>query len=95
MVDGLTARHMLLPPVLQDRRGSCVGLGCLFLALADRLGLPAWGVLVPGHFFVQVREAGRACATWSCCAAGRPCPRAGTAQKYGVPSPPAPPTCAR
>jgi regulator of sirC expression with transglutaminase-like and TPR domain len=51
---------VLLPSVLTSRRGSCVGLGTLFLALAEALELPAAGVMMPGHFYVRVRERGRA-----------------------------------
>jgi len=47
---------VLLPSVLERRRGSCVGLGTLFLALADALGWSASGVIRPGHFFARVRE---------------------------------------
>jgi regulator of sirC expression with transglutaminase-like and TPR domain len=86
VVDGLTARHMLLPPVLQDRRGSCVGLGCLFLALADRLRMTAWGVLVPGHFFVQVREAAGV-RNVELLRGGEAMPESWYRQKYGVPTP--------
>jgi regulator of sirC expression with transglutaminase-like and TPR domain len=57
-VDDVDPRFMHLSAVLADRRGSCLGLGALFLALGERLG-PAHGfevagVLVPGHFFVRV-----------------------------------------
>jgi regulator of sirC expression with transglutaminase-like and TPR domain len=53
-------RFMRLAQVLADRRGSCLGLAALYLALGERLG-PAHGfavsgVLVPGHFFVRVGE---------------------------------------
>jgi regulator of sirC expression with transglutaminase-like and TPR domain len=84
VVQGLTARHMLLPPVLQDRRGSCVGLGCLFLALADRLGLNAWGVMVPGHFFVQVRQPGGV-RNVELLRGGEAMPESWYRTKYGVP----------
>jgi regulator of sirC expression with transglutaminase-like and TPR domain len=47
---------VLLPSVLRQRRGNCVGLGTLYLALALALELPASGVLMPGHFFVRVQE---------------------------------------
>ena len=50
-------RYVLLPSVLEHRRGSCVGLGSLFLALADALHWSAAGVLMPGHFYARVREA--------------------------------------
>jgi regulator of sirC expression with transglutaminase-like and TPR domain len=57
-VKEIDPRFMRLTQVLADRRGSCLGLAALYLALGDRLG-PAHGfavngVLVPGHFFVQV-----------------------------------------
>lgn len=44
---------MLLPLVLTKRRGSCLGLGGLYLALGEATGLALAGVLVPGHFFVR------------------------------------------
>jgi regulator of sirC expression with transglutaminase-like and TPR domain len=48
---------VLLPSVLRGRRGSCVGLGGVYLALAEALGLAAHGVLMPGHFYVRQAEA--------------------------------------
>jgi tetratricopeptide (TPR) repeat protein len=56
-VEGTSLRYVLLPSVLEHRRGSCVGLGSLFLALADALRWSAAGVLMPGHFYARVREA--------------------------------------
>jgi tetratricopeptide (TPR) repeat protein len=50
---------VLLPSVVRRRRGSCVGLGTLYLALAEMLGIPSSGVLLPGHFFVRVEERGQ------------------------------------
>jgi regulator of sirC expression with transglutaminase-like and TPR domain len=47
---------VLLPSVLRRRRGNCVGLGTLFLALAETLGWPASGVMMPGHFYVRVGD---------------------------------------
>jgi tetratricopeptide (TPR) repeat protein len=57
-VDDQSLEYVLLPSVLEGRRGSCVGLGSLYLALAERLGLPMHGVLLPGHFFVVLEEQG-------------------------------------
>jgi tetratricopeptide (TPR) repeat protein len=48
-------RFFRLPSVIAARRGSCVGLGALYLALGERLGVPLDGVMVPGHFFVRSR----------------------------------------
>jgi tetratricopeptide (TPR) repeat protein len=56
-VEDTNLRYVLLPSVLEHRRGSCVGLGSLFLALADGLRWSAAGVLMPGHFYARVREA--------------------------------------
>jgi regulator of sirC expression with transglutaminase-like and TPR domain len=58
-VDDTDPRFVLLPSVLKNRRGSCVGLGTLYLALGEALGWPAAGVMVPGHFFVRMDEHGR------------------------------------
>jgi regulator of sirC expression with transglutaminase-like and TPR domain len=57
-VDDTGLAFVLLPPVLKQRRGSCVGLGSLVLALAEQLGWQARGVMVPGHFFVRITEQG-------------------------------------
>jgi tetratricopeptide (TPR) repeat protein len=58
-VEDADLRFVLLPSVLRERRGSCVGLGTLYLALTEALGLPACGVLRPGHFYVRLLEAGK------------------------------------
>jgi tetratricopeptide (TPR) repeat protein len=55
-VDDRDLDFVLLPSVLRHRRGSCVGLGSLYLTLAEALGWRAAGVMVPGHFFVRVGE---------------------------------------
>jgi tetratricopeptide (TPR) repeat protein len=61
-VEDTSLRYVLLPSVLEHRRGSCVGLGSLFLALAEALSWSAggvWsaaGVLMPGHFYARVHE---------------------------------------
>lgn len=44
---------LLLPYVLERRRGHCVGLSTAYLALGYRAGLPLFGVSAPGHFFVR------------------------------------------
>ena len=48
-------RFFRLPSVIAQRRGSCLGLGALYLVVAERLGVGLDGVLVPGHFFVRTR----------------------------------------
>jgi tetratricopeptide (TPR) repeat protein len=53
-------RFFRLSSVIAGRRGSCVGLGALYLVIAERLGIGLDGVMVPGHFFVRGRTgAGR------------------------------------
>jgi tetratricopeptide (TPR) repeat protein len=83
-------RFMLLPPVLASRRGSCVGLGTLYLALAERLGWKAHGVLVPGHFFVRIDEGtaggGAGLRSVELLRQGEAMPESWYRQKYAVPA---------
>jgi regulator of sirC expression with transglutaminase-like and TPR domain len=58
-VEDTDLAYVLLPSVVDRRRGSCVGLGTLYLALAELSGVPVRGVVVPGHFFVRARQAER------------------------------------
>ena len=44
---------LFLHTVLDEKRGYCLSLSVLYLSLAERLGLPMYGVVVPGHFFVR------------------------------------------
>jgi tetratricopeptide (TPR) repeat protein len=44
---------LFLHSVLDKRKGYCLSLSILYLSLAERIGLPLSGVVVPGHFFVR------------------------------------------
>ena len=44
---------LFLHSVLDRKRGYCLSLSILYLSLGERLGLPLYGVVVPGHFFVK------------------------------------------
>ncbi|MEJ5259495.1 MAG: tetratricopeptide repeat protein [Anaerohalosphaeraceae bacterium] len=44
---------LFLHTVLDQKRGYCLSLSVLYLAVGERLGLPLYGVVVPGHFFVR------------------------------------------
>ncbi|MHC4068332.1 MAG: tetratricopeptide repeat protein [Planctomycetota bacterium] len=44
---------LFLHTVLEKKRGYCLSLSILYLALGERLGLPLYGVVVPKHFFVR------------------------------------------
>lgn len=55
-VNDTELRFVLLPGVLRERRGSCVGLGTLFLSLAEALGWSGSGVMRPGHFYVRMHS---------------------------------------
>jgi len=46
-------RDLFLHSVLDNKRGYCLSLSILYLSLAERLGIPLYGVVVPGHFFVR------------------------------------------
>jgi Flp pilus assembly protein TadD len=48
----------LIHVLLQHGKGDCSGLSTLYLALAERLGIPLFGVLVPGHLFVRYESDG-------------------------------------
>ncbi|HLO09215.1 MAG TPA: tetratricopeptide repeat protein [Desulfobacteria bacterium] len=51
-------RNYLLETVLARKKGNCLGLSMLYLALADRLGVPFRGVYVPSHCFVRYERNG-------------------------------------
>jgi len=36
-----------------NRQGSCLSISLIFLLLAEKLDLPLYGVLAPGHFFIR------------------------------------------
>ena len=57
-IDSGATRYFQIASVLSQRRGSCLGLGALYLAIAERIGAPLDGILLPGHFFVRTRGAG-------------------------------------
>lgn len=51
--DANDANDLFLHNVLDKKRGYCLSLSVLYLAIGERLGLPLYGVVVPGHFFVR------------------------------------------
>jgi tetratricopeptide (TPR) repeat protein len=50
---------LFLHTVLDQKQGYCLSLSVLYLSLAERLGLPMYGVVVPGHFFVRYDDGTR------------------------------------
>jgi regulator of sirC expression with transglutaminase-like and TPR domain len=49
-----TALETLLPDrVFRTRKGDCLGVSLILLMLAERLGCPIYGVMLPGHFFCR------------------------------------------
>ena len=44
---------LLMNQVIDKKRGTCLSLSILYLALGQHLNLPFYGVHVPGHFFVR------------------------------------------
>lgn len=48
--------YTFLPSVLDNHLGVCLGVSTLYLALAQRLGLPLEVITPPGHIFVSYRE---------------------------------------
>jgi tetratricopeptide (TPR) repeat protein len=51
--DAEDPNDLFLHSVMDRRQGYCLSLSTLYLALGERLGLPLYGVVVPGHFFVR------------------------------------------
>jgi len=45
--------YLLLHSVLDNKQGNSMSLSILYLSLGRRLGLPLYGVVVPGHFLVR------------------------------------------
>jgi regulator of sirC expression with transglutaminase-like and TPR domain len=83
-VEDTNLGFVFLPSVLERRRGSCVGLGTLFLALAEALGVAAWGVMMPGHFYVRALERGQP-RNVELLRGGEAMPDAWYAQRFPVP----------
>ncbi len=44
---------LYLNDVIDRRKGNCVGMSILYLAIAERLRLPLFGVKVPEHIFIR------------------------------------------
>ena len=47
-----------LPAVLETKRGLPISLSLVYKLVAERVGLRAWGVGLPGHFVVGVQAEG-------------------------------------
>lgn len=50
---------LFLHRVLERKTGYCLSLSMLYLSIAERIGLPVYGVVVPGHFFVRYDDGQR------------------------------------
>jgi regulator of sirC expression with transglutaminase-like and TPR domain len=55
LTDSAAPEGSSIAAVLENRRGTCVGLAIVYLAMAQRLGLDAHAVATPVHLFVRVR----------------------------------------
>jgi regulator of sirC expression with transglutaminase-like and TPR domain len=42
--------------IAEGARGNCLGISLLYLAVAERVGLPVYGVSAPEHFFVRLDD---------------------------------------
>jgi tetratricopeptide (TPR) repeat protein len=51
--EAVDPNSLFLHAVLDEKRGYCLSLSILYLSIAERLDLPVYGVVVPGHFFVR------------------------------------------
>ncbi len=48
---------MLPHTTVLEKKGSCMGVSMLFLMIGEKTGLPLFGVVIPGHFFVRYQSA--------------------------------------
>lgn len=53
--------NYLLHRVVARKRGNCLGLTVLYLAVAEKVGVPLHGSYVPSHCFVRYEENGARC----------------------------------
>jgi len=53
--DLTTVENTSVAAVLENRRGTCLGLAIVYLAMAERLGLSAHAVPTPVHLFIRVQ----------------------------------------
>jgi tetratricopeptide (TPR) repeat protein len=51
--DLTTSAHLLPAEVIENRKGYCVGLGAVYLILAEELNLPIHAVATPKHVFLR------------------------------------------
>jgi regulator of sirC expression with transglutaminase-like and TPR domain len=51
--DYYDVRNSYLHTVIETRKGIPISLSCIYLLLAERLGLPFYGVGMPSHFLVR------------------------------------------
>src|SRR5215212_7320682 len=56
--DYYNTSNSYLPEVLRTKRGLPITLSLIYKVVAERLGLRAWGVGLPGHFLCGVEVAG-------------------------------------
>ncbi|MEN6386837.1 MAG: tetratricopeptide repeat protein [Phycisphaerales bacterium] len=49
---------LFLNTVIDNKRGYCLSLSILYLCIGEKLDLPLYGVVAPGHFFVRCDDGG-------------------------------------
>jgi regulator of sirC expression with transglutaminase-like and TPR domain len=57
--DYYNAANSYLPSVIDSKRGLPITLSLLYKVVAERLGIRAWGVGLPGHFLVGMENDGQ------------------------------------
>ncbi|MEE8106563.1 MAG: PA14 domain-containing protein [Planctomycetota bacterium] len=56
VADLTSSKTLHLDSVLRTRRGYCLSLSVVALAIAEKAGVPLHGVAAPNHFFVRYRD---------------------------------------
>ncbi|MCE9548741.1 MAG: transglutaminase-like domain-containing protein [Planctomycetia bacterium] len=57
--DYYNPRNSYLPAVLESKRGIPISLVLVYKCVAERVGLPVFGINAPGHFLAEVEMDGR------------------------------------
>jgi tetratricopeptide (TPR) repeat protein len=76
---------LFLHTVMDRKEGYCLSLSILYLSIGERLGLPLYGVVVPGHFFVRYDD-GRVRINIETTSKGGSAPDAHYEKKFNVPT---------
>ena len=85
LTEATDPNSLFLHTVLDKKKGYCLSLSVLYLSIAERLDMPVYGVVVPGHFFVRYDD-GRRRFNIETTSGGGTAPDENYIEKFNVPS---------